>query len=101
MSFPRAVLFDLDDTIITEEDRAAALSKGAGESASALAPHNLISALACSKSRSKICEWEVAVQQRLDVHAIWHDHQRTGLPIGSAVRPDRITRHLPKLLEGA
>ena len=44
-------------------------------------------------------EWEVAAPQRLGIYAIWHDHAASGLPPGSAVRPDRIITALPQLLE--
>ncbi len=44
-------------------------------------------------------EWEVAAPQRLGVFAIWHDHLGEGLPEGSPVRPDRIIRRIPELLE--
>ncbi len=43
-------------------------------------------------------EWEVAAPQRLGLHAVWHDHRGTGLPAGSAVKPDRIIRSLRELL---
>jgi putative hydrolase of the HAD superfamily len=43
-------------------------------------------------------EWEVAAPQRLGIHAVWHDHRGTGLPAGSAVKPDRIIRGLGELL---
>jgi putative hydrolase of the HAD superfamily len=43
-------------------------------------------------------EWEVTAPQRLGIHAIWHDGYGTGLPPGSAVRPDRIIRSLTELL---
>lgn len=43
-------------------------------------------------------EWEVAAPQRLGIYAVWHDHAGAGLPQGSTVRPDRIIRSLPELL---
>ena len=46
-------------------------------------------------------EWEVAAPQRLGIYAVWHDHAGGGLPAGSSVRPDRIIRSLPELLEPA
>jgi len=45
-------------------------------------------------------EWEVAAPQRLGIYAIWHDHLQAGLPPGSAIRPDRIIRTIPELLDG-
>lgn len=45
-------------------------------------------------------EWEVAAPQRLGIYAIWHDHLQAGLPPDSAVRPDRIIRAIPELLDG-
>ncbi len=44
-------------------------------------------------------EWEVVAPQRLGIYAIWHDGYGTGLPPGSPIRPDRIIRSLPELLE--
>ena len=44
-------------------------------------------------------EWEVAAPQRLGIFGIWHDPYGVGLPPGSPVRPDRIIRTLPELLE--
>ncbi|MFC3080005.1 HAD family hydrolase [Phenylobacterium terrae] len=44
-------------------------------------------------------EWEVAAPQRLGIFGIWHDHLGEGLPPGSTVRPDRIIRALPELLD--
>lgn len=44
-------------------------------------------------------EWEVAAPQRLGIFGVWHDHAGAGLPAGSRVKPDRIIRTLPELLE--
>jgi putative hydrolase of the HAD superfamily len=44
-------------------------------------------------------EWEVVAPQRLGIYAIWYDGYGAGLPPGSPVRPDRIIRRLPELLE--
>ena len=44
-------------------------------------------------------EWEVAAPQRLGILGIWHDPYGVGLPPDSPVRPDRIIRALPELLE--
>ena len=44
-------------------------------------------------------EWEVVAPQRLGIYAIWYDGYGTGLPPGSPIRPDRIIRTLPELLE--
>ena len=44
-------------------------------------------------------EWEVAAPQRLGITAIWHDPKGRGAPAGSSVRPDRIIRSLPELLQ--
>lgn len=43
-------------------------------------------------------EWEVAAPQRLGIKGIWNDFAGTGLPEGSAVRPDRIIRALAELV---
>jgi putative hydrolase of the HAD superfamily len=44
-------------------------------------------------------EWEVAVPQRLGLHAVWMDWAGAGLPPGTPVRPDRIITRLEELLE--
>lgn len=44
-------------------------------------------------------EWEVAAPQRLGIHAIWLDAYDRGLPPDSPIRPNRIIRALPELLE--
>jgi putative hydrolase of the HAD superfamily len=44
-------------------------------------------------------EWEVVAPQRLGIYAIWYDGYSAGLPPDSPVRPDRIIRSLPELLE--
>jgi putative hydrolase of the HAD superfamily len=43
-------------------------------------------------------EWEVAAPQRLGIYSVWHDRERTGLPAGTTVRPDRIIIELGELL---
>lgn len=45
-------------------------------------------------------EWEVVAPQKLGIYAVWCDPYGRGLPEGSGVRPDRIVRSLPELLEG-
>lgn len=42
-------------------------------------------------------EWDVAAPQRLGIVGIWNDFAGTGLPKGSAVRPDRIIRSLKEI----
>lgn len=44
-------------------------------------------------------EWEVVAPQRLGIFAIWYDGYGAGLPPDSPIRPDRIIRSLPELLE--
>ncbi len=44
-------------------------------------------------------EWEVVAPQRLGIYAIWYDGYGAGLPAGCTIRPDRIIRALPELLE--
>jgi putative hydrolase of the HAD superfamily len=44
-------------------------------------------------------EWEVVAPQRLGIYAIWYDGYGMGLPEGSPIRPDRIIRSLPELLD--
>jgi len=44
-------------------------------------------------------EWEVVAPQRIGIFAIWYDGYGQGLPPDSAIRPDRIIRSLPELLE--
>jgi putative hydrolase of the HAD superfamily len=46
-------------------------------------------------------EWDVAAPQRLGLSAAWIDGPGQGLPAGSAVKPDRILRAFPDLLEDA
>ena len=43
-------------------------------------------------------EWEVAAPQRIGIFSIWMDSRRKGLPVSTAVRPDRIINTLPELL---
>jgi putative hydrolase of the HAD superfamily len=44
-------------------------------------------------------EWEVVAPQLLGIYAIWYDGYGVGLPPDSPIRPDRIIRGLPELLE--
>ncbi len=44
-------------------------------------------------------EWEVVAPQRIGIYAIWYDGYAQGLPPNSAIRPDRIIRSLPELLD--
>jgi putative hydrolase of the HAD superfamily len=44
-------------------------------------------------------EWDVAAPQRLGLSAVWVDGPGHGLPAGSPVRPDRIVRAFPELLD--
>jgi len=44
-------------------------------------------------------EWDVAAPQRLGLYAAWIDGPGRGLPDGSAVKPDRILRAFPELLD--
>lgn len=44
-------------------------------------------------------DWDVAGPQRLGIVAVWVDNAGQGLPPSSPVRPDRIIRSLPELLE--
>ena len=44
-------------------------------------------------------EWEVAAPQRLGIFGIWFNPSGSGLPSEGTVRPDRIIRALPELLE--
>lgn len=46
-------------------------------------------------------EWEVAAPQKLGIYCVWNDAKRVGLPKDSEIRPDRIIRSLPELLETA
>jgi len=45
-------------------------------------------------------EWDVAAPQRLGIFGIWIDRDERGLPPASAVKPDRIIRHIGELLAG-
>ena len=44
-------------------------------------------------------EWEVAVPQKLGIYCVWNDAGGAGLPEDSEIRPDRIIRSLPELLQ--
>ncbi|MDO8616870.1 MAG: HAD family hydrolase [Dehalococcoidia bacterium] len=44
-------------------------------------------------------EWDVGAPQRLGVYGVWVDGAGAGLPDGSPVKPDRIIRALPGLLD--
>lgn len=44
-------------------------------------------------------EWDVAAPQRLGLRAAWVDAEGRGLPEGSPVRPDRVLRAFPELLD--
>ena len=44
-------------------------------------------------------EWDVAAPQRLGIRGIWIDRERTGLPANAAVRPHRIIKEFPEILE--
>ncbi len=44
-------------------------------------------------------EWEVVAPQRLGIYAIWYDGYGLGLPPDTPIRPNRIIRSLPELLE--
>jgi putative hydrolase of the HAD superfamily len=43
-------------------------------------------------------EWDVGAPQALGVYSIWVDGQRSGLPAGATVRPNRIIQLLSELL---
>ena len=44
-------------------------------------------------------EWDVAAPQRLGLRGIWVDRERTGLTPGADVRPHRIIKEFPEILE--
>jgi putative hydrolase of the HAD superfamily len=44
-------------------------------------------------------EWDVAAPQRLGLRAAWIDGSGHGLPAGSPVKPDRVLRAFPELLD--
>lgn len=45
-------------------------------------------------------EWEVAAPQRHGIFAVWHDSEGEGLPAGTTIRPDRVIRAVPEVLQG-
>ncbi len=45
-------------------------------------------------------EWDVGAPQRLGLRGIWIDRERTGLAPAAAVRPHRIIREFPEIVEG-
>jgi putative hydrolase of the HAD superfamily len=44
-------------------------------------------------------EWDVAAPQRLGLHGVWVDGEGRGLPAAAPVKPDRIIRAFPELVE--
>ena len=46
-------------------------------------------------------EWDVGAPQRLGLRGVWVDREGTGLAADSLVRPHRIIREFPELLEPA
>ena len=46
-------------------------------------------------------EWDVGAPQRLGLRGVWIDREGTGVTAGSAVRPHRIIREFPEVLEPA
>ena len=44
-------------------------------------------------------EWDVAAPQRLGLRGIWVDRERVGLAAGTDVRPHRIIKEFPEVLE--
>jgi putative hydrolase of the HAD superfamily len=45
-------------------------------------------------------EWDVAAPQRLGLRGIWVDREGAGLASDAAVRPHRIIREFPEIVEG-
>jgi putative hydrolase of the HAD superfamily len=45
-------------------------------------------------------EWDVGAPQRLGLRGIWIDRERTGLAPAAVVRPHRIIREFPEIIEG-
>lgn len=45
-------------------------------------------------------EWDVAAPQRLGLRGVWIDREGAGLAAGSGVRPHRIIREFPEIVEG-
>ena len=45
-------------------------------------------------------EWDVAAPQRLGLRGVWVDREGTGLAPDIAVRPHRIIREFPEIVEG-
>jgi len=44
-------------------------------------------------------EWDVAAPQRLGLRGIWVDRERVGLAAGTDVRPHRIIKEFPEILQ--
>ena len=76
ITLPRAILFDLDDTILAAGQRLEVLRLIAREFEPELAP----------LQPDDVAE-RLAAPQRLGIFAIWHDGFGKGLPEGSSVRP--------------
>lgn len=64
--------------------------------------HHALGRLGCATHEAWMVgdniEWEVATPQRLGLRGIWYDPDGDGLPVDSAVRPDRIISRLADLL---
>jgi FMN phosphatase YigB (HAD superfamily) len=91
MKLPRAILFDLDDTILvvfgpaqSQWQRTMRWKCSVGPDETWMVGDNL--------------EWEIMTLQRLGIYAIWLDGYGVGLPRNSPIRPDRIIRRLSELL---
>lgn len=84
------------DCIVVEEEF------GAGKPSSRVFRHALAALGATPQQVWMVGDnlaFDVAGAQQVDIHAIWHDIRGQGLPAEAGVRPDRIIRGLPELLD--
>ena len=44
-------------------------------------------------------EWDVKGPKQLGIYSIWFDYKRSGLPLNSSIRPDRIITEITELLQ--
>jgi len=103
---PRALLVDLDGTILSAGHRPAILLQIAEEMGSSLAPQqayrHAMAALGVGPHETWMVgdhlEWEVAAPQRLGICAVWCDGSGRGLPPGATVTPDHIVISLAQIV---
>lgn len=84
MDLPRALLIDLDDTIVDSDSSADEVWL------------EVCKEFTCRLGSVTVEDLHAA--QQIGVHAVWIDAPGNGLPEGTSVRPDRIIRSLSELI---